>query len=285
MEAMCRLSFFRVLTVTGEDAAAFLHGQLSNHILDLQPGEACFATYNTPKGRVIANLLVWRREQDFLLLLAADLADALAKRLRLFVLRSKVVLADSDWQVYGFHDPAAAAPAAEALKLAFDGGGGALRLMMAGGNGLLLSRTEPAAAVQADGAEAWFAEEIRAGRPWIAAATTETCVAQMLNQHRLGGVHFKKGCYPGQEIIARAQYRGQVKRGLIATRSALPLPAGSKIEAEGEEVGVVINQAAVADGFVQLAVIKFSARQQALSVAGTALTVERVWFATEEPAD
>lgn len=274
------LPFFRVVEAGGEDAAAFLHGQLSNHIEDLQPGEACFATYNTPKGRVITNMLVWRRAQGFLLLLADDLADAVVKRLRMFVLRSKVVFSEQTaWRAYGFRGDAASAPASDVLKLPFaEDAAGSLSLVLAGGNGLLLAE----GGLSDEGSDAeqhrWFAEEIRAGRPWIARATTETCVAQMLNQHRLGGVHFKKGCYPGQEIIARAQYRGQVKRGLIATASAASAEPGSKIEAGGEEAGVVVNQAAVGDGFVQLAVIKFSAEGQPLTVGEAVLQTVQVWF-------
>ena len=85
------LPFFGLIRVSGEDRASFLHGQLSNHIEGLAEGEACYATYNTPKGRVIANMLVFNRGEDLLLLTAADLVEALCKRLRMFVLRAKAV--------------------------------------------------------------------------------------------------------------------------------------------------------------------------------------------------
>ena len=102
MHTLCKLPFFGVAEVSGADAAEFLHSQLSNHILDLQPGEACFATYNSPRGRVLANMLVLRRADRFLLVMAADLLEATIKRLRMFVLRSKTVFhTDSAWQVYG----------------------------------------------------------------------------------------------------------------------------------------------------------------------------------------
>ena len=85
------LPFFGLIRVSGEDRTSFLHSQLSNHIEGLAEGEACYATYNTPKGRVIANMLVFNRGEDLLLLTAADLVEALCKRLRMFVLRAKAV--------------------------------------------------------------------------------------------------------------------------------------------------------------------------------------------------
>lgn len=285
MSALCRLPFFHVLAVEGADAAEFLHGQLSNHIKDLAVGEACFATYNTPKGRVLANMLVWRLENRFLLLMAADLAAPVVKRLRMFVLRSKVVFDEMPgWQAYGQSGLAEPQPAADALKLPFTDAEGVLSCVLAGGNGVLLSRKNLPAADTAAAESAWFAGEVRAGRPWVSAATSEVAVAQMLNQHRLGGVHFKKGCYPGQEVIARAQYRGQVKRGLAQTRSESAVAAGSKIEAAGEEAGVVINNAADENGFIQLSVIKFAAAGQSLSCEGQALRLERTWFEAEDEA-
>ena len=86
-----RLPFFGVVRVSGEDRASFLHGQLSNDINNLASGQACYATYNTPKGRVLANMLVVSRGEDLLLVMAQDLTEAIVKRLRMFVLRAKVV--------------------------------------------------------------------------------------------------------------------------------------------------------------------------------------------------
>ena len=86
-----RLPFFGVVRVSGEDRASFLHGQLSNDINNLASSQACYATYNTPKGRVLANMLVVNRGEDLLLVMAQDLTEAIVKRLRMFVLRAKVV--------------------------------------------------------------------------------------------------------------------------------------------------------------------------------------------------
>ena len=282
MHTLCKLPFCGVAEVSGADAAEFLHSQLSNHILDLQPGEACFATYNSPRGRVLANMLVLRRADRFLLVMAADLLEATIKRLRMFVLRSKTVFhTDSAWQVYGQSGADTGVDAAALKFAAEEGDNGLITLTLAGGNRMVLS---PAPLPDTDcpaAAEAWQAAEILQGRPWISQPTVESCVAQMLNQHLLGGVHFKKGCYPGQEIIARAQYRGQVRRGMAVCRSAQPVAVGSKVEADGEEVGIVINSAAHDEAFVLLAVIKHGAAGKALQAGGQALQTLKLLFETE----
>lgn len=280
MHTLCKLPFFGVAEVSGADAAEFLHSQLSNHILDLQPGEACFATYNSPRGRVLANMLVLHRADRFLLVMAADLLEATIKRLRMFVLRSKTVFhTDSVWQVYGQSGADTDADATALKFAAEEGDNGLITLVLASGNRMVLS---PSPLPDADRpAEAWQAAEILQGRPWISQPTVESCVAQMLNQHLLGGVHFKKGCYPGQEIIARAQYRGQVRRGMAVCRSAQPVAVGSKVEAEGEEVGIVINSAAHDGAFVLLVVIKHGATGKALQAGGQALQTLKLLFETE----
>ncbi|WP_153712008.1 YgfZ/GcvT domain-containing protein [Eikenella corrodens] len=282
MHTLCKLPFFGVAEVSGADAAEFLHSQLSNHILDLQPGEACFATYNSPRGRVLANMLVLRRADRFLLVMAADLLDATIKRLRMFVLRSKTVFhTDSAWQVYGQSGADTGADAAALKFAAEEDDNGLITLALAGGNCILLSTAPLPDADHPAAAEAWQAAEILQGRPWISQPTAESCVAQMLNQHLLGGVHFKKGCYPGQEIIARAQYRGQVRRGMAVCCSAQPVAVGSKVEADGEEVGIVINSAAHDEVFVLLAVIKHGAAGKTLQAGGQALQTLKLLFETE----
>ena len=282
MHTLCKLPFFGVAEVSGADAAEFLHSQLSNHILDLQPGEACFATYNSPRGRVLANMLVLRRADRFLLVMAADLLEATIKRLRMFVLRRKTVFhTDSVWQVYGQSGADTDADAAALKFAAEEGDNGLITLPLAGGNRMVLRPAPLPAADPPAAADACHAAEILQGRPWISQPTVESCVAQMLNQHLLGGVHFKKGCYPGQEIIARAQYRGQVRRGMAVCRSAQPVAVGSKVEADGEEVGIVINSAAHDEAFVLLAVIKHGAAGKALQAGGQALQTLKLLFETE----
>lgn len=271
------LPFFGVIQITGEDAASFLHRQLSNHIEDLQANQACFATYNSAKGRVIANFLVVRYHDAFLIIASADLCDVLIRRLNLFVLRSKVKLTRSENQlVYG--GTYADTHGVHALKFDVIDSENGLILPLSHNNSLTIKSISPNNRPSDADESTWFAREIHAGRPWISQATSELCVAQMLNQHQLGAIHFKKGCYPGQEIIARAQYRGQVKRGLVCTSSQHACSIGAGIIADGEEAGWVINQAEENGQWIQLCVIKHAAAGQSLYSNNTALTVTHIHF-------
>ena len=180
-----RLPFFGVVRVSGEDRALFLHGQLSNDINNLASGQACYATYNTPKGRVLANMLVVNRGEDLLLVMAQDLAEAIVKRLRMFVLRAKVVFElMPDLAVSGeLADNAERHPAAEP-QLSFPAQiqENTIEITLPHTGRLKISAAENAAEYQAGAENAWNLHEIRSGYPWICAATKEAAVAQMLNQ-------------------------------------------------------------------------------------------------------
>ena len=283
-----RLPFFGVVRVSGDERAAFLHGQLSNDIEHLGVNQACYATYNTPKGRVIANMLVLNRGDDLLLVMAADLIETVVKRLRMFVLRAKVVF--EPLPEFGaaavLGESAQALPAAEPhLAFAAEAHHGIYTVTLPHSGRLSIGLAADLPAYDAAAENAWNLHEINSGYPWISAATKETAVAQMLNQHIIGGVHFRKGCYPGQEIIARAQYRGQVKRGLAVLRSDSLEAAGVAVLHEGEEAGQIINTALTDSGSINLAVIKFSAAHAALTDAdGNALQPVQLFFNPEPQA-
>lgn len=281
-----RLPFFGVVRVSGEDRASFLHGQLSNDINNLAISQACYATYNTPKGRVLANMLVVNRGEDLLLVMAQDLTEAIVKRLRMFVLRAKVVFElMPDLAVSGkLADNAAPHPAAEP-QLSFPAQiqENTVEIALPHTGRLKISVAENAAEYKAGAENAWNLHEIRSGYPWICASTKEAAVAQMLNQHIIGAVHFRKGCYPGQEIIARAQYRGQVKRGLAVLSGDSLEAAGIAVKVGEEEAGVILNTALTEQGSLSLAVIKFSAAEAALTDAdGNALKQEELFFTVEK---
>ncbi|MCQ9325557.1 CAF17-like 4Fe-4S cluster assembly/insertion protein YgfZ [Neisseria dentiae] len=280
-----RLPFFSLIRVAGDDRAAFLHGQLSNDINNLPPGSACYATYNTPKGRVIANMLVLNRGDDLLLALAADLAETVTKRLRMFVLRAKAVFEPLPDFAAACELPPQTPPqpaASPALSFAAEENNGVWTIALPHQGRLKIGAAADLPAYDAAAENAWNLHEIESGYPWISAATSESCVAQMLNQHTIGGVHFKKGCYPGQEIIARAQYRGQVKRGLAVLESSSLEAAGVAVHSGGEEAGIIINSALTGNGSANLAVIKFSAAETPLTDAdGNALQTGKIFFKTD----
>ena len=280
-----RLPFFGVVRVSGEDRASFLHGQLSNDINHLNENTACYATYNTPKGRVLANMIVLNRGEDLLLIMAQDLTEAIVKRLRMFVLRAKVIFEPlPNFAVAGELDETASpSPAAEpALSFPAQADDGVYTIILPHSGRLKIGEAGLLPEYDAAAENVWNLHEIRSGYAWISTATKETAVAQMLNQHIIGGVHFKKGCYPGQEIIARAQYRGQVKRGLTVLRGDSLEAAGVAVQNGGEEAGQIINTALTDTGSLSLAVIKFSAAHADLTDAdGNALKQETLFFTVD----
>ncbi len=230
-----RLSRYGLLSVQGADAREFLHAQLTNDIRSLSPERAALAGWCSAKGRLLATFLVIPAPQGFLLQLARDLAPAITKRLSMFVLRSKVKIADESdaWAQSGVWNAER-----DLSRVEWKDQIGSVPV----GEGRFL-RLEPSASASAGckgDDETWTLQEIRAGRPLITAATQDQFVPQMVNLETLGGVDFQKGCYPGQEIVARAQYRGQVKRRMVR----LPAPQGERLR-PGQEFngGTVVDSA------------------------------------------
>jgi tRNA-modifying protein YgfZ len=230
-----RLSRYGLLSVQGADAREFLHAQLTNDILKLPPDRAALAGWCSAKGRLLATFLVIPAPQGFLLQLARDLAPAVAKRLSMFILRSKVKIADESdaWVQTGLWNTDRGTTGIEWKD----------QVVTVPMDEKRVLRLEPAASASAEckgDEETWYLQEIRAGRPFITAATQDQFVPQMVNLETLGGVDFQKGCYPGQEIVARAQYRGQVKRRMVR----LPAPQGERLR-PGQEFkgGTVVDSA------------------------------------------
>lgn len=286
--AISVLPFFGVVRVSGEDRTVFLHNQLSNDIANLPANHACYATYNTPKGRVLANMLVLNRGEDMVLIMAQDLTEAIIKRLSMYVLRNKVTLQSaSNLGCAGqlpAHEQDPQVPANPVLLMPAPEHNGVWSCTLPHGGTLLIGEVDALPAFHEKSYLLWQSHEIQCGYAWINAATTETCVAQMLNQHLIGGIHFKKGCYPGQEIIARAQYRGQVKRGLVLLGTPVCLSDGNKLYDDAdEEVGIIINQSPQAHGCLALAVIKYSAAEGSLHTDHNhELVLKYAFFATDQ---
>lgn len=265
-----------LISVTGEDAASFLHNQLTNDVQHLGSGEARLAGYCTPKGRLLATFLMWRNAQSIFLQLPRELQAPLQKRLSMFVLRAKAKLADASGDapnqvvlgVGGARAEAAlrqhldALPAAPYAKLDH-ALGTVLRLADAFGapryQWLMSADTARtvwpalAATLAAGGNEAWQLAGIHAGVPQITLKTQEQFVPQMVNLELLGGVNFKKGCYPGQEIVARSQYLGKLKRRtVLASIDATAQPGDEVFAASdpGQPSGMIVNAAANGNGGV-----------------------------------
>ena len=229
-----RLNRYGLLAVTGTDARDFLHAQLTNDIANLPPDRAALAGWCTAKGRLLASFLVIPSKDGFLLQVARDLAPTVAKRLSMFILRAKVKITDESnaWAQYGIWDADLGA-----AGVAWEGDVATVRV--AERRFLKIGKNLSQSCGQ--GEENWTLQEIRAGRPLISAATQDKFVPQMVNFEALGAINFQKGCYPGQEIVARAQYRGEVKRRM----TRVELPKGVELK-PGEEFqgGVIVDSAA-----------------------------------------
>ena len=270
-----------VLTVLGPDAASFLHAQLTNDVIHLEPGTARLAGYCTPKGRLLANWLLWRDAEAVQLVGAQPLAATLAARLGLYVLRAKATVRDDAARTVLIG--AAGAPGAAALRaLGIEPPGPMAVRMLAGaqagtvaglaavptGHGELprwllavaldaLPEIWAALAAQAPvaGSAAWRWLEVLSGVARVAGGVGERFVPQMVNLELAGGVDFRKGCYPGQEIVARSQYLGRLKRRMFRGWVDAPEPApGEDVIADGasEPVGQVVLAAPDPAGGVAL---------------------------------
>jgi folate-binding protein YgfZ len=285
------------IRVQGAEAEGFLQNQLSNDVRQLVPGRVQLSSYNSPKGRVL-DLFALRRAgaqgEAFLLETRRDTLPASLKRLRMFVLRSKLTLEDTGTAAFalGLAGPDAAtllqqaglpAPAQD-WDCADEGGLTVLRRPGARfslhGAPERLQALWPQLAAQARpvGSAAWRLLDVLAGLPAIRPETADHFVAQMLNLDQLGAISFSKGCYPGQEIVARMHYLGNLKRRMFLCRAdaagALP---GADVLAEGSEsaAGEVVHAAAHPEGGVALlAVLQLAQAQAPLQLAGgTALRV------------
>ena len=223
-----RLADWGVIRAQGEEAAKFLHTQLTQDLALQTPVQARLAGYCSAKGRLLATMLAVKPdEQSVLLALPAEVLPATVKRLSMFVLRAKCKLSDDSaaWSVWGLSGAQArdwlgtAAPAEvwTVGRLALADGREALATRLPDDGltprFLLLQPADAAApALPSIDPEEWQGLDVTAGLAWIRQATVEQFVPQMLNLELLGGVNFQKGCYPGQEVVARSQYRGTIKR-------------------------------------------------------------------------
>lgn len=270
------LTHLATIGFTGDDAKDFLHNQLTSDVTHLDLDAAQHSAWCTPKGRMAASFLLYRERSEYRALLSADLLQAIRKRLQVFVLRSKVVISDlSDTcQLIGLAGPQAAATLhgaglptpGEALKTSAFADGTVIKLdgtrwIVAVGSDAAKSVWEKLAAnARPASTAAWQWLEIHAGIPLITAATKEEFVPQMANFDAIGGVSFHKGCYPGQEIVARAQYLGKVKRHLYRVRATGAMAAGTAILTPEDALhpcGMIANASpAPGGGFVGLAVIQ-----------------------------
>ena len=260
---MAVLDDLGLIAVTGDDAANFLHNQLTNDVEHLGIGQAQLAGYCSPKGRLLATFLMWRTAEAIMLQVPRAIQPAIQKRLQMFVLRAKVKFADVTDEhaivgLVGEQIPVMFPDLPDTpYAAAHSGFGTLLRLPASAGlprSQWITERANPEAHVmltllgtnlQQVAPAAWNLSSIHAGIPQITAATQEKFVPQMINYELIGGVNFKKGCYPGQEIVARSQYLGKLKRRmLLAHVAGTDVAAGMEVfsSADPEQpCGMIVN--------------------------------------------
>ncbi len=291
---MNSLGKFGLLHFSGADARSFLHSQLSCDVNTLEAARAQFGSYNTPQGRMLASFLLCHTEAGYFMQLARELTASIRKRLTMYILRAKVEIADvsEQYEIIGLaraHDALAAMfgriPDGK-LELTANSGAYLLRLDDRRFE-IIAPRDSAQALLAALGSTAggepaqWEWLDIRAGIPWITPATQEQFVPQMANLDVLGGVSFNKGCYPGQEIVARMHYLGRLKQRMYLANipgATSPQP-GDKLFSSGfgeQASGMIVNAApAPGGGHDVLAVMQIESAQRAdarwQSLAGPAL--------------
>lgn len=278
---MADLSHYGLIRFSGDDAPSFLQSQLSCDIREINHQKAQYGSYCTPKGRVLASFLLWQQDDNFFMQLPASLCVSIQKRLSLFVLRANVQLSDtSDTLIrIGIAGQNAATMIKEVTG--FSGTNQPLRvihdenitiLVLAQNRIELIAPVKNAFALwehfsqstKLVGASCWDWLDIQSGIPVILPEIQEKFLPQMINLDAIGGISFKKGCYPGQEIVARTQYLGKLKRRMFLAHIATAevVKAGDElysIDMENQSSGNIANAASSPNGgYDVLAVIQQS---------------------------
>lgn len=266
------LPHWGVIRAEGAEAALFLNGQLTSDVESIGRDTARLAGYCTAKGRLLASFVVWRPADDLLLLACSrDVLAATLKRLSMFVLRARCKLSDASAtsplfglvgetarQAFGDAVPWSRRSSGEASVIRLPDASGVPRALWCGA----------APAFSALPVAHWDRLEVESGIARIVAATVEQFVPQMLNYEAVGGVDFGKGCYPGQEVVARSQYRGTIKRRTLRFDVAADAAPGEEVFAAGDAAqpaGMVVNAAPRdSEGSALLVEVKLAAADAAL---------------------
>jgi folate-binding protein YgfZ len=273
------LSHWGLIGFSGEEALTFLHGQVTNDLRNLSPERAVFAGYCSAKGRMLANFLVFKRGADLLVMLPESVRESTQKRLTMFILRAKVQArnAGGEWVRLGLSGPGAAAlltetlglaPQAEIMAVAQADQAFAVRLGDDRFDIFVSPENAPSvweklsAGARPIGTPAWDWLMVDGGIPSIVPETQDQFVPQMTNMADLHGISFNKGCYPGQEIVARTQYLGKQKRRMYLAHVEADAKVGDPVfspEFGSQSAGQVANAApAPGGGYDLLAVMQIS---------------------------
>jgi folate-binding protein YgfZ len=282
--AAARLSQLGAIMVTGAQARAYLQGQLTADLDTLNPAQVQLACCNSAQGRVQAVFWVLERGAGIALILPANLIENTVARLRKYVLRAKVSIEAAPDLHVGFI-ARSALPAEVTLPDARSHQelAGVSYFNLPGVDAVMVLGMT--AETDEESEYRWQLARIRAGLPQVFPETHESFVAQMLNIDLLEGISFEKGCYTGQEIIARAHFRGAVKRRMFRFSSAAPAPApGTRVLAGEQHAGEVVDSVATRSGCELLAVISLAQLTNELRVDGQSTALTRLELPYSVPA-
>lgn len=282
LNGIAPLSHLGVIRVQGEDAAKFLHGQLTQDFALLDMQHARLAAFLSAKGRMQASFIGFKRSAtEVLLVCSQDLLTPTLKRLSMFVLRAKAKLSDAtaDFALYGVagdalksiaggaYEPWAKADFDEATLVHLYPAAGQPRALWVAPQG------NPAPQGPALDASLWLWSEVQSAVPTLTAPLSEAFVPQMLNYESVGGVNFKKGCYPGQEVVARSQFRGTLKRRTYIAHASSGFTVGSEVFTQDDleqPCGTVVQVAPSPHGGVDALVsLQIAATEHPLQVGAT----------------
>ncbi len=280
-DLFCDLSHFGIIAAYGEDVVEFLQSQFTNDINQVDNSHSQLSALCSPKGRMLCNFRIFRREHTYYLVLPYELLEAALSRLRMFVLRSRVTLEDASDALMGIGAsgikmiehlsdidgdlPANSDDAIDNKDYTIIRVGGVVPRFEIYGLLEPMQKMWQALDVHATpvGADVWELLNIRAGIPVITAGSIDAYVPQMANLHLINGVSFSKGCYPGQEIVARMHYLGKLKRrmyriGFGAQEApATGTPLVTETSTESQDIGTILSAQKNPDGnYDALAVIQ-----------------------------
>jgi len=238
---MVKLPYLTAVRFSGDDAGDFLHNQLSADVLALAPDESTFACYCEPKGRVLALMLVARKLDDYYVVMSGSLVAAIANRLKIYVMRANVKVDVLDEMlVAGCHGR--------------DEVSSGTRLGLPDSDdALLITDDDSAVSMDPGDSDVWKLAELERGVVWLDSDTSAQFLPQMLGYSSIGAVNFRKGCYPGQEIVARIHYLGKNKRHPRLLCSAEPISVNPMVKIQCHAAGesypaVVVDHGKRQDG-------------------------------------
>jgi folate-binding protein YgfZ len=226
---MITLPYLSAIQFSGADAGNFLHNQLSADVLGLEKGDSVFACYCEPKGRVLALFLVYRTDNDYCVIMSRSLSAGVTQRLKMYVMRSKVdieILDDSIVSGFDVNEkPELSLKSPDTIPIPDSN------------KWLVVTSRDLSPAANSSPQDGWKLADLKRGICWLNPESSGQFLPQMLGFDKLGAVNFRKGCYPGQEIVARTHYLGKVKRHprLLCTSSNVSPETLDKIQILGDD--------------------------------------------------